>query len=319
MDEERKETTQEPATSNNSVDTNSSSPFPTEKSPNPKRFPWKVVLIAAAVLCAVLITLCATHVICLSHNWQAATCTEPEICSKCHRTRGESLGHDFKPATCTKKKTCRRCGAQFGMIKGHEWIAATCTAPETCSVCGTISGAPLGHSASDWEIETPATLNQNGTAVKTCTRCGEIVDTGTYSKEPEVLSDGYNFTEDEIVTYLRNQISSNYSIWPIPSQDREELSDYAMYPIVDTAGDLAALMLIKVDESGAVTQLGIAGENSSLVIALAAWMAQQIDPKFDTDSAATLLTTLHLCIDCNMKLYAKKISDTLFMATVTPY
>lgn len=56
---------------------------------------------------------------CINHEWQPATCTVPETCSKCGKTKGEALG--------------------------HVWTQATCTTPQTCSVCGVIGEKELGH------------------------------------------------------------------------------------------------------------------------------------------------------------------------------
>lgn len=87
------------------------------------------VLILAALMS---ISLCGC---CLQHDWVSATCVEPETCSKCGKTRGESLGHDWQPATCTE--------------------------PKICSVCGTVSGEPLEH---NYEASGEKFL---------CTRCGK--------------------------------------------------------------------------------------------------------------------------------------------------
>lgn len=98
------------------------------------------------------------------HDWQAATCTEPETCSSCGATQGEALGHDWQEATCLAPKTCARCGATEGARADHDYLPATCTEPETCSVCGQspFFSFSLGHK---WESATC-------TSPKTCTRCG---------------------------------------------------------------------------------------------------------------------------------------------------
>lgn len=100
--------------------------------------------IAAAV--ALIAMLFATHTICF-HNWQAATCTEPETCSICGRTKGEALG--------------------------HSWIDATCTKPKTCELCGETTGKALGHQIDDWKTTKQATCTNKGEREGTCTRCGE--------------------------------------------------------------------------------------------------------------------------------------------------
>ncbi|MBS6195685.1 MAG: DUF5018 domain-containing protein [Clostridiales bacterium] len=95
------------------------------------------------------------------HNWQPATCTEPETCSICKVTRGEAKGHDWKPATCTTPETCSVCQVTQGEAKGHDWKPATCTEPETCSICKVTQGEAKGH---DWK---PATC----TEPETCSVC----------------------------------------------------------------------------------------------------------------------------------------------------
>ena len=96
------------------------------------------------------------------HNWVAATCTSPTICSDCGETKGEPLGHDWMAATCTQPKTCKVCGQIEGDPIDHSWKEATCTEPKTCTVCGKTEGEPLGHS---WEEATC-------TKAKTCSVCG---------------------------------------------------------------------------------------------------------------------------------------------------
>lgn len=116
-----------------------------------------VLSIFILTLCAFMFSGC-----CIKHEWEEATCEEPETCSKCGKTRGEALGHEWKDADCEHPKTCKVCGETKGKAKGHDWIEATCTEPKTCSVCGKTEGEPLGH---DWIA---ATLDHP----KKCSLCG---------------------------------------------------------------------------------------------------------------------------------------------------
>lgn len=100
------------------------------------------------------------------HSWQPATCTEPEICSICGKTRGEPLGHEGSAATCEEASVCVRCGLEMGPSLGHDWQAATCTAPETCSRCGASRGTALGHEGSSATCTEPSV----------CRRCGETLN-----------------------------------------------------------------------------------------------------------------------------------------------
>ncbi len=99
------------------------------------------------------------------HFWQDATCTQPETCSLCGKTRGVPLGHQFSEPSCEKPSTCIRCGAVIGSALGHDWSEATCTQPQTCRRCGATNGDALGHTAS------PATC----TSPSTCSRCGAVL------------------------------------------------------------------------------------------------------------------------------------------------
>lgn len=117
------------------------------------------LLIAACITVAILFWL---KILCI-HEWQPATCTQPEICAKCDKERNVPLGHDWLDATCTEPQTCSRCGAAEGQALGHEWVDADCLNPKTCERCGETVGDPLGH---DWK-------NADCTHPKTCKRCGE--------------------------------------------------------------------------------------------------------------------------------------------------
>ena len=119
-----------------------------------KQFAFLALLLAVLLLAA-----CGQH----EHQWNDATCTEPETCSVCGETRGEALGHRWKSGGCTEPEICVRCGETNGEAPGHDWQPATCTAPETCAVCGETRGETAGHS---WQ---PATC----TAPETCAVCGE--------------------------------------------------------------------------------------------------------------------------------------------------
>ena len=106
--------------------------------------------------------LCVFSGCCIKHDWQEATCEEPETCSKCGKTRGEELGHDWEKATCEEPKTCSVCGETKGKPLGHDWEEATCEKPKTCKRCDKTEGEPLEH---EWVY---ATI----TEPKHCINCG---------------------------------------------------------------------------------------------------------------------------------------------------
>lgn len=99
------------------------------------RGPGRMLPAAAGLLLALVLSGC-----CMNHEWQPATCTEPETCSKCGETQGEPLGHDWEAATCAAPKTCKVCGATEGSPRDHVWAEATFTSPKTCSLCGATEG-----------------------------------------------------------------------------------------------------------------------------------------------------------------------------------
>ena len=118
----------------------------------------RIGFVLAALLFALL--LCGCQILC-RHDYRAATCEEPEICTRCEKTQGESLGHLWEKATCETPKICTRCKATRGMEKGHRWEMATCTQPKFCPVCHKTEGTPAEHSWEEATCEKP----------KTCTLC----------------------------------------------------------------------------------------------------------------------------------------------------
>ena len=106
----------------------------------------RVFVVAAILIVALFGVLFATKVICF-HKWQPATCSTPETCSVCGRTRGDALP--------------------------HTWEDATCTTPKTCSVCGKTEGSSLGHDYSDWKTIKESGWRQEGKYERVCSRCDE--------------------------------------------------------------------------------------------------------------------------------------------------
>lgn len=123
---------------------------------------WTGVGLTAAAIAAIVVLMLCTCVF-GNHTYTAATCTEPEICTRCGATRGEPLGHIYSDPTCTEREICARCGERSGEALGHVWLPATCTEPETCARCNATQGEPLGHVMTEATYQTPAS----------CTRCGE--------------------------------------------------------------------------------------------------------------------------------------------------
>lgn len=128
---------------------------------------------------------------------KAATCTEPQLCTKCGAVIVNALGHNFKsvitPATCLKmgwtEYTCDRCGENYKSdytdALGHDYIPVvtlpTCTeggyTTFTCSCCGDSYvddyTEKLGHAWDKGERITVPTCGGEGVLMFRCERCSE--------------------------------------------------------------------------------------------------------------------------------------------------
>ena len=78
------------------------------------------------------------------HQWEPASCIEPEHCSDCGKTKGSPLGHAWSDATCTEAQKCSVCGATGEPALDHQWLPATEDSPMCCSTCGKYEGRSLG-------------------------------------------------------------------------------------------------------------------------------------------------------------------------------
>ena len=166
------------------------------------------------------------------------TCTESgyseEYCTECGKIfakieKAEPSGHDFgewwlvKAPTCTEPgvqtRVCERCGERVNEVveaTGHSVVyvpakAADCThdgyeAYAYCSVCGEeiipkVAIAAAGHDFGEWETETAATCEEEGTEARSCKSCGtvekrEVPATGhsvvdVSAKAADCTQDGY--------------------------------------------------------------------------------------------------------------------------------
>lgn len=59
------------------------------------------------------------------HFWNPATCTQPENCRLCGKTRGDVVPHSWQDATCTAPRRCALCRTSQGEELGHRWAAST--------------------------------------------------------------------------------------------------------------------------------------------------------------------------------------------------
>jgi len=139
----------------------------------------------------------------LGHSWDGgkevtgSTCTGEGMteytCTRCGATRlegDEAAGHiPGDAATCTTPQLCTKCGAVIENALGHDYqeevTAPTCTkmghTTYTCSRCGdTYDGDytdPTGHTPGEWIVDQEAAQGVEGSRHKECTVCGEVLET----------------------------------------------------------------------------------------------------------------------------------------------
>ena len=144
----------------------------------------------------------------LGHSWDEgtlitnATCTGEGVmeyrCIRCgyHRLDADPAdGHiPGAPATCTEPQLCTRCGAVLEKALGHDYksevTAPTCTemgyTTNTCARCGDTTKTdytePAGHKPGDWIIDKEPTTDSEGSKHKECTVCGEKLETQPIEK-----------------------------------------------------------------------------------------------------------------------------------------
>ena len=144
----------------------------------------------------------------LGHSWDegkeitGATCTGEGMteytCVRCGATRlegDEAAGHiPGDPATCTDPQLCTRCGAVIENALGHDYAEEvtepTCTemgyTTYTCTRCGDAYKGDYteaaGHKPGDWIIDKEPTTDSEGSKHKECEVCGEKLEEETIEK-----------------------------------------------------------------------------------------------------------------------------------------
>lgn len=144
----------------------------------------------------------------LGHSWDegteitGSTCTGEGVteyrCTRCgyHRMEGDAAaGHvPGDPATCTAPQLCTKCGAVIVNALGHDYqeavTAPTCTGMGftvfTCSRCGDNYKGDYtdatGHKPGDWIIDKEPTTDSEGEKHKECENCGQTTDTEAIEK-----------------------------------------------------------------------------------------------------------------------------------------
>ena len=127
-----------------------------------------ISLIGIGMLLLVLLTSCGCK-----HEWRAATCTEPQTCTKCGNKQGEALGHKYGGEKTLKEATCTESGVKESI----------------CTVCGEKKTTEIPANGHKWKLSQllkEATCSEEGKGRYTCYVCGE-----TKYEEIEKLSHKY--------------------------------------------------------------------------------------------------------------------------------
>jgi len=259
------------------------------ETPKRKGGKGKIIALVAAVfvLIAAVAVLIMTHVICLSHAWEDATCTEPKSCRYCGKTEGKALGHKYQDATCTTPQTCSVCKQEQGEPGGHEWQDATCTEAKICIHCGTVEGEALGHTDGEWVETEAATLVDGGMEEMSCAVCGEKLDSrSTDEKKPAVEGMSFNFTDAELVEWL-NEEGMSVDEEPIEVEDQaEENTTYVL-----RIGDDTVLLIMNHGDNGkdgnVCAIVAYSGEEEGAGFAALTIIAERIDSRFVAEDAVT--------------------------------
>ena len=93
------------------------------------------------------------------HTFSSATCVFPETCS-CGATNGYALGHNWETATCSKPNTCTRCGATKGSKLGHTYSNGKCI--DCGAKASIIASGNCGDSVT-FQLDSSGLLNITGT------------------------------------------------------------------------------------------------------------------------------------------------------------
>ena len=144
----------------------------------------------------------------LGHSWDkgtavtGSTCTGEGMteyrCVRCgvHRLEGNAAsGHvPGEAATCTEPQLCTKCGAVIAKALGHNYraevTAPTCTTMGfslfACSRCGdSYKGdytEATGHTPGEWIVDKEPTTRAEGSRHKECLNCGEKLETEPIEK-----------------------------------------------------------------------------------------------------------------------------------------
>lgn len=245
--------------------------------------------IAIYLVAMVIAILMLTHVICINHDWEKASCTQPEV--------------------------CRHCGKVKDSASGHLWKEATCDAPKTCKTCGETEGAALGHTPGDWEIKKPSTLTANGTEAICCRKCNDVIESRLLEKKiPKIDGSSFNFTESELVAWLQE-----IGEVEIGEDEAIEGASNATYEVSNKNGDSGIIMVRHVEgnKDGNIGGILVYFNNSSAAVSLVSRIGAAIDPKFSREAASLKLSSGDKYFKASMAAFMYDI-DGLNTAVLVP-
>lgn len=264
-------------------------PMPPQKKKSSKGLVIALIIVIVLALVGVLVALIATHTICISHEWEEATCTTPKTCIYCDKTEGG--------------------------IAGHKWQDATCTTPKTCSVCKTEKGEPIGHIEGNWEISVESTLTEKGLEALLCANCGQKLDERSVPvKTATVDGRSFNFKDDEFVNWLES-----ISTLEVGALNETDENGNNFYPLLGPDGEAGALVLAHDEDNGNVNCIMIYFQNDdTLAAASIGFIGEEIGTYFDAYNAAEyILYDLTYSKD-SMTAMMLPIDDTMTCAVLCP-
>ena len=253
----------------------------------------KAIAIASiSVICAVVIfiVLVVTHVICISH--------------------------DFENATCTNPKTCKYCGKEDGKPMGHNWEKATCEKQKTCSLCGTTEGSALGHTKGEWVLTKDATLVDIGVEELACSVCGNTIDSRNIDKKtPEIVGKSFNFTDNEFLDWIEGTSSLEFVLMDTGDQNNT-------YAVKNTNTDGTGILILnhkKYDTDGNIRLIAMyMFDNNLEAITMVTYIGELIDSRFSSDDAFVKLYYDETYIRADMTSTMLELMDDMDFAVLTP-
>ena len=268
----------------------------TQNAANKKKSVNKNALIVIAALLAaivIFVVLVFTHVICINHKYLQANCRVPATCHYCGKTRGEPLGHNWQEATCTEPKTCDRCDDQVG--------------------------EPLGHTEGEWTVTQAPTLVKTGIEEKSCTECGEVLESRIISKKsPEIIGKAFNFTDNEFIAWVNEKSTAVISSTELDLDGISE--ENTAYKITYSDGTVGTIILNHGDEgkNGKIYGIMAYTEDMSYSGALVSWLGEQIDSGFSANDAAYNIAYGGAYVGGNMGVTGFDLGDGFIIFLLAP-